>query len=191
VRIGVLGGSFDPIHMAHLIVAEAAAEELRLDQVRFIPAAEQPFKPQGHRASAADRVAMLELALQGHPKFFLDLREIERDGPSYTVDSLASLRRDFPEDELFLMVGADAALDLPGWRDASRIGELAQVVAMSRAGVAGPASPHVARSITVPSIGISSTSARQAVREGRSLRGLVPEAVAGYILTHELYGSDD
>ncbi len=126
MRIGVLGGSFDPIHIAHLIVAEAAAEQLRLDQVRFIPAAEQPFKPQGHHASAADRVAMLELALQGHPNFFLDLREVERGGPSYTVDSLASLRHDFPEDELFLMVGADAALDLPGWRDASRIGELAQ-----------------------------------------------------------------
>ncbi len=187
MRIGVLGGSFDPVHLAHLIVAEAAAEELRLDQLRFVPAAEQPFKPAGHHAAAVHRVAMLDLALRGHGTFVLDEREVRRGGQSYTIDTLRSLRLDLPDDELFLLIGADAARELPEWREASRIGELAQVVAMSRAGSSGPASPHIAQSITVPSLDISSTAARQAVREGRSLRNLVPDAVAEYIRNHKLY----
>ena len=187
----MLGGSFDPVHLAHLTVAEAAAAVLGLDQVRFIPAAEQPFKPRGHHASAVDRTAMLELALAGHPVLVLDLREIERGGVSYAIDTLASLRHDFPDDELFLMVGADAALELPRWRDSSRIGELAQVVALSRAGAVAPAAPHIAQSISVPSLDISSSAARQAVREGTSLGHLVPKAVAEYIRTQELYRSGD
>ncbi len=191
MRIGVLGGSFDPVHTAHLIVAEAAAEELRLDQVRFIPAAEQPFKPEGPHAAVAQRVAMLELALRGRERLVLDLREVERGGTSYTVETLASLRLDFPDDALVLLVGADAAREFPEWHEASRIGELAQVVAMSRAGSAGPASPHIAQSITVPSLDISSTVARQAVREGKPLRNLVPDAVAEYIRHHKLYRNDD
>ncbi len=191
MRIGVLGGSFDPVHLTHVTAAEAAAAGLGLDQVRFIPAAEQPFKPEGHHAFAVHRVAMLELALAGHADLVLDLREIERGGVSYTVDTLTSLRHDLPRDELFLLVGADAALELPRWRDSSRIGELAQVIALSRAGAVAPAAPHIAQSITVPSLDSSSSAARQAVREGTSLGHLVPKAVAEYIRTHELYCSGD
>jgi nicotinate-nucleotide adenylyltransferase len=191
VRIGVLGGSFDPVHLAHLTVAEAAAAGLGLAQVRFVPAAEQPFKPEGPHAAAQHRVAMLELALADRAEFVLDLREIERGGISHTVETLASLRHDFPGDELFLLVGADAALELPRWRDSSRIGEMAQVVAMSRAGAVAPAAPYIAQSITVPSLDISSSAARQAVREGTSLGHLVPESVAEYIRTHELYYGGD
>ncbi|MBW2279041.1 MAG: nicotinate-nicotinamide nucleotide adenylyltransferase, partial [Deltaproteobacteria bacterium] len=121
----------------------------------------------------------------------LDEREVERGGQSYTVDTLMSLRLDFPDDELFLMIGADAARELPEWREASRLGQLAQVVALSRVGSPGPASPHIAHSIAVPSLDISSTAARQAVREGRSLRNLVPDTVAEYIRHHKLYVSDD
>ena len=191
MRIGVLGGSFDPVHLAHLTVAEAAAGQLRLDQVRFVPAAEQPFKPEGHHASVGSRVAMLEAAVQDRATFVLDLREVERGGVSYTAETLAGLRHDFPTDELFLLVGADAARELPSWREASRIGELARIVALTRAGEAPPASPCIAQTITVPSLDISSTGVRCAVREGRSLRKLVPDAVAEYIRYHRLYDTDD
>ncbi len=173
------------------MVAEAAAARLGLDQVRFIPAAEQPFKPEGNHASAVHRVAMLELALGGRADLVLDLREIERGGVSYTVDTLISLRHDFPEDELFFLVGADAALELPKWRDSSRIGELAQVVAMTRAGAMAPAAPYIAQSIMVPHLDVSSSAARQAAREGTSLEHLVLKAVAEYIRTHQLYCSGD
>jgi nicotinate-nucleotide adenylyltransferase len=189
VRIGVLGGSFDPVHSAHVVVAEAALEQLGLDQVRFIPAAVQPFKPEGPAAAAAHRVAMLELALADYPALVLDGRELERGGISYTVETLDGLRRDFPGDELFLLVGADAVAEFSDWREASRIAELARVVAMSRAGSVPPASSLIALSITVPSLEISSTAARRAAGEGRPLRGLVPDAVAHYIRTHRLYGS--
>ena len=190
MRIGVFGGSFDPIHLAHLIVAGAAAEQLELDQVRFVPAAGQPFKPEGHAASAPDRVAMVELALRDDPRFVLDRREIERGGVSYTVDTLADLHHDLPNDELFLLVGADTARDLSRWHKVSTIGRLARIVAMSRAGSVPPDTPEIAQAITVPSVDISASAVRLAVRDGKSIRKLVPDAMDEYIRTHALYDNE-
>jgi nicotinate-nucleotide adenylyltransferase len=191
MRIGVLGGSFDPVHIAHLTVAEAAAAQLGLDEVRFVPTAIQPFKPEGPHADAEHRVAMLRLALNGRPGLVLDLREVERGGISYTVDTLTDLRREFPSDELFLLVGADTACDLPRWRDVDKLGELAQIVAMSRAGGPPPDLAAITNVLMVPSIDVSASAIRQAARHGKVVAEWVPASVAEYIRTHQVYHSED
>ena len=191
MRIGIFGGSFDPVHIAHLTVAEAAAEQLRLDQVRFVPTAIQPFKPEGHHADAEHRVAMLRLALNGHLGLVLDLREVERGGISYTVDTLTDVRREFPSDELFLLIGADTAHDLPRWRDLDMIGELAQIVVMSRAGGRPPNLAAITNVLTVPSIDVSASAIRQAARHGKAVVEWVPSSVAEYIQTHHVYHNAD
>ena len=187
MRIGVFGGSFDPIHIGHLLVAEATAEALELDQVRFVPAWEQPFKGGRHHASAEHRVAMLRLAIQGNPRFVLDLSEIERQGISYTVDTLVCLREQFPRDQLFLLVGADAARNLSSWREAARLPELASIVMLSRAGVRAPTQTLETRGVEVPAIDVSATAIRQAIREGRSIRYQVTAEVREYLVAHHLY----
>ena len=191
MRIGIFGGSFDPVHIAHLAVAEAAAEQLGLDEVRFVPTAIQPFKPEGHHADAEHRVAMLRLALNGRPGLVLDLREVERGGISYTVDTLTDLRREFPSDELFLLIGADTACDLPRWRDADKLGELVQIVAMSRVGGPPPSLAAITNVLTVPSIDVSASAIRQAARRGKVVAQWVPASVAEYIRTHQVYHSED
>jgi nicotinate-nucleotide adenylyltransferase len=187
VRIGVLGGSFDPVTRAHVLVAEAAADALRLDRVLLIPAARQPFKPEGPEADPDDRVAMLALAVADHARLAVDCREIERGGPSYTIETVENLRHDFPDDELFLLVGADVAREFGMWRDASRIGEFVQVVALTRAGEAPPDSPHISQTISVPPLDVSASGVREAVRQGRKFEDLVPPKVAEYIRGHKLY----
>jgi nicotinate-nucleotide adenylyltransferase len=189
MRLGVFGGSFDPVHVGHLIVAEAAADQLKLDRVLFVPALVQPFKVGQHSAPATDRVAMLELAIAGNPRFLLDHREIERDAPSYTVDTLRELGSEIPRDELFLLVGADTAWDLPRWHDAEVLSQFANLVVLSRPGYGIPDFAMIARSLDVPAISLSATHIRESVRRGDSLRYLVPDAVAEYIVSNCLYGS--
>jgi nicotinate-nucleotide adenylyltransferase len=187
VRIGIFGGSFDPVHVGHLLVAEACAETLSLDEVRFVPAWEQPFKGGRHHASATHRVAMLELALRGNPRFVLDLCEVERQGVSYTIDTLVCLQKRFPDDQLFLLIGADAARDLSSWRDAARLPTLANIVVLSRPGVPLPQQPLVTHNIEVPAIDVSATAIRQAIGEGRSIRYQVTTEVHDYLVAHRLY----
>lgn len=191
VKLGVFGGSFDPVHIGHLIVAEAAADALRLDSVLFIPAHTQPFKQGAHGAAPEDRVAMLRLALAGNPRFRLDTREIERGGVSYAVDTLRELAREFPKDELFLMVGADAARDLTKWREASEIANLASIVILSRPGASRISTGIPTTRLTVPAIDLSATQVRKAVRQGRSVRYWVPQAVQEYIESHGLYADQE
>ncbi len=187
VRRGVFGGSFDPVHNGHLIVAEAAADRLGLDEVRFVPAARQPFKTSHPQTDSVHRVAMLRGALEGNSRFVPDLREIERGGVSYTVDTLEALRAGFPGDELFLLVGADAARDFAEWRAAERLPTLAALVVLTRPGGAKELPDGFAQRIEVPAIDISATEIRRSVREGRSIRYLVPEVVRDYIADHGLY----
>lgn len=187
MQIGVFGGSFDPVHLGHLIVAQAVAEALDLDRVRFVPAGHQPLKAPDCLAGSADRVEMLRLGLAGNPRFVIDEREIKRSGQSYTVDTLLSLRDDFPRDRLFLMIGADAANELSSWHDVGRLPELASVVVLTRPGAPTPSHPAIAKVVEVPAIGISATAIRQAVQQGRSIRYLVPDAVREYIGAHRLY----
>jgi nicotinate-nucleotide adenylyltransferase len=187
VRLGIFGGSFDPIHIGHLIVAEAAADALRLDRVQFIPAHKQPFKTGSHFASPQDRAAMLRTVLAGNPRFGLDLREIKRGGDSYTADTLRDLRHELPNDELFLLIGADAARELGKWHDAEDLARLAEVVVLSRPGQQVSDCGIPCSFIEVPAIGVSASLVREAVRRGTSIRYLVPSAVAEYIESHSLY----
>ena len=187
MRIGVFGGSFDPIHIGHLAVAAAATEQLELALVHFMPAGQQPFKLTGHAAGPEDRAVMVGLAIRDEPRFVLDRRELDRKGPSYTIDSLRELRDEFPSDELCFLVGADAVHDLPAWKEATRLVDLATIVAFARPGASLPESDLVSRTIQVPAVDVSATQVRDLAMAGRSIRGLVPELVAEYIEQHSLY----
>jgi nicotinate-nucleotide adenylyltransferase len=185
--IGLLGGSFDPIHHGHLLVAQAAYEALKLRELRFVPAREQPFKQGRHAAPAADRARMVAAAIAGAPGFRLERIELERDGPSYTVDTLRTLKAREPGASFTLLVGADAVRDLPAWREATAIPALARVVAFARGGESQVASDLVAEWIRVPALELSATAIRERVRQGRSIRYWVPDSVASHIAAHGLY----
>ena len=195
MRIGVLGGSFDPIHNAHLIVARLACEQLRLDRILFVVASAQPFKSGSHGAPATERLRMVELAVAGIPDFVADRRELDRDGPSYTVDTLRALASEHPTAELFLVMGADVAARMAGWREPEEIRRIARLAVCQRggSGVAGvvqlPSGETVPpdRTITVPAMDISSTAIRSRASEGHSLHGWVPRQVADYIVATRLY----
>ena len=184
---GILGGSFDPIHHGHLIAAERAAEALGLDVVLFVPCARQPLKPQAPVASAGHRAAMLRLAIEGHPRFALDLCELERPGPSYTVDTLRDLRRRRDGERLVLILGVDAAADLPRWRMADEVARLAEVAVLTRPGAPEVTSAFVRHVVATPAIEISASDVRARCLTGKGIRYLVPDAVAAYIGKHKLY----
>jgi nicotinate-nucleotide adenylyltransferase len=185
--IGLFGGSFDPVHHGHLIVGQVAREKLGLELIRFVLAREQPFKRGRHQSSPDHRASMLSLAIRNTPGFAVETAELNRPGPSYTVDTLNELRQRAPKTELILLLGADAAAELPTWHEARRIPELARVVVFARPGTAIPASPWISERIEVPAVDISATEIRNRVRQGRPIRYWVPEAVAEYIATHRLY----
>jgi nicotinate-nucleotide adenylyltransferase len=197
--LGVFGGTFDPIHLAHLAVAQEAAEALGLERVAFVPAGEPPHKPGRQITSGEQRLAMLELAIAGNTRFTIDRAELDRAGPSYTVDTLeamAAARAD-GGDGLVLVLSAEAFLGLMSWRQPRRILELARVVVAPRDGYpdAGPAFleanvPDLADRATFldsPRLRLSASELRMRAEAGRSLRYLVPDAVAAYIGDHALY----
>jgi nicotinate-nucleotide adenylyltransferase len=196
VRIGVFGGSFDPVHLGHLILAEQCREQGRLDQVWFLPAARPPHKLEQELTPFAQRVEMLHLAIAGQPAFRVEELEKDRPGPGYTAVTLEDLHRLHPEHRWFLVVGGDALRDLPGWYQPERIVALADLLVMPRPGAAMPpieelraklgASVRV-QIVDVPLIGISSTNVRQRIREGRSVRYLVPRAVEAYLWAKRLF----
>lgn len=186
--VGLFGGSFDPVHHGHLIVARAVQEALGLELVRFVPAREQPFKRGTHGAPPEHRARMLELAIAGEPGWEIDRLELERPGPSYTVDTLRVMHEREPGVELALLVGADAAREFPQWREAGAVAALATLVVFGREGEPPPAGlPSGARQVTVPRVDISATALRARVAAGRSIRYFVPDAVAGWVATHRLY----
>lgn len=154
-----------------------------------MPARQQPFKAGYHAAQAGHRAAMLRLAVEENPRFELDLRELERAGPSYTIDSLRELRHEHVGDELCFLVGADTVRDLPSWRDADELPQLAEFVALTRPGVEVRPDAIVSRVVDVPAVGISATHVRDAVKRGQSIRYLVPPGVADYIVRNGLYRS--
>jgi nicotinate-nucleotide adenylyltransferase len=185
--IGLFGGSFDPIHHGHLIVARVAAESLGLDELRFVPAREQPFKRGRHAAPAADRAAMLELAVAGAPGFAVERAELKRPGPSYSVDTLEALLAREPESAFTLLLGADAASELEAWHRAAELPRLARIAVFARPGTPIPTSPLIAATVEVPAVEISATEIRRRVRLGRPIRYWVPDAVAEYVARHRLY----
>lgn len=196
-RIGLYGGSFDPIHVGHLAVAEDARVALGLSRVLVVPAARQPLKPLGQGAPAADRLAMVRLACADNPAFVADPVELERPPPSYTIDTVEALRTRFDEQvELWLILGADAARDLPQWHRAAELLALVQLAVVERPGVrvdfpalesALPALRGRYRRVEGPGLDISSTVLRRRVAEGRPIRYQTPDPVRAYIETNKLY----
>lgn len=183
----LFGGSFDPVHVAHLIVAEAAAEELGAT-VRFLPAREQPFKRAAHRASAEQRAEMLDLAVAGNPRLKVERIELELPTPSYTVRTLRALAdREGGGNRFTLLLGADAARDLAAWWEVEALPGLADIVVFARPGSTVLRHPLISRVIPVPVIDLSATQVRERVKQGRSIRYLVPDPVGEYIATHGLY----
>ena len=185
VRIGLFGGSFDPVHHGHLLTARALLESGQVDQLRLVPAGEQPFKAGQHWASAADRAAMVALSLDREPGLVVERLEVERAGPSYTVDTVRALRAVLPGAELTVFVGSDAAADLPQWKEVDTLRALARIVVFRRPGASSP--PAGLEVAEVPQLDISSTDIRTRILAGRSIRYLVPECVAEYIASHRLY----
>ena len=186
---GLLGGSFDPVHLGHLIAADRAAEALGLGRVLFIPCARQPLKANGPVASGAHRQAMLERAIAGHTGFAVDALELARPGPepSYTVDTLRALRARCPEERFVLLLGADAAVDLPRWRAVEEVARLAEVAVLTRPGAPEVASGLVRHVVATPAIEISASDIRARCLAGKSIRFLVPDGVADYIEQNGLY----
>jgi nicotinate-nucleotide adenylyltransferase len=189
VRIGLLGGSFDPPHVGHLLAASDAFEALALDRLIFVPAATQPLKAGRANATPAHRLAMTQLLAGSDARFGVSSIEIDRGGLSYTVDTLTSLGAQWPAAELFLLVGADVPRSFPSWREPERIAGLATIVVMQRGNGSADvaAMPAPPRLLATRRIDLSSTEIRQRVREGKSIRGFVPDAVAEFIAAERLY----
>ena len=185
MRLGVLGGTFDPVHIGHLVLGEAAREQLSLDSVLFVPAGMQWRKSGREIAPADHRVAMVELAVADNPAFEVSTVEVERPGPSYTADTLEELA-ETPDAQLFLILGKDAYGDLPNWVRPERIRELATLAVAARNGEGVTVEPPAVR-LEMPEIGISATAIRERVAAGRSIRYMVPAAVEAYIRKHGLY----
>lgn len=192
-RIGVLGGTFDPIHHGHLAAASEVCSALRLDQVLIVPTATQPFKQDSVSASQEHRVAMCRKAVYKDARFEVSTVDVDRGGVTYTIDTLRDLAALNPGAELFFITGADSLARLADWKDTDQLGELAQFVGVTRAGHSLPQLDAVHQFVEVPSLAISSTDIRRRVRAGAPLRYLVPTSVVDYIAKHELYlgGLDD
>jgi nicotinate-nucleotide adenylyltransferase len=189
MRVGVFGGSFDPVHLAHLILAEQCREQAELDQVWFIPAPRPPHKRDGTWASFEDRVAMLRLAIAEHPAFAIDTCETDRAGLSYTFETLRTLQARHPSNQYYLIVGSDSVRDLATWREPQIIAELATLLILERPGsalVVPPAYFQFMR-ITAPLLDISSSDIRLRRQAGKSVRYLVPDQVQAYMAERGLY----
>jgi len=188
-RIGLFGGSFDPVHLGHLLVAQAAREELQLERLFFVPAAQSPFKPASQPSPADQRLRLLRLALAGQDWCEIDEQEVKRGGLSYTIDTVRDYARRFDHAELFYLIGADHVSQLPKWREAMELTRLIQFVVISRPGqpeVRLPDSFHGRRLKGFP-LAISSSEIRARVKAGLPLEPLVPPAVAEAIRNNGLY----
>lgn len=186
-RVGILGGTFDPVHNGHLQIAASALTELALDRILFIPNSQSPVKSARPSAPYSDRLAMLQLAVAGQPRCVVSEIEGRRGGISYTVDTLRELRGTFPDAELHLIVGADALTEFHRWREHEEILALSRLAYVDRPGSAPPAPEYQARRITMPPHDISSSEIRHRVRGGLPVDHLVPVEVARYIADHSLY----
>lgn len=195
-RIGVFGGTFDPVHLAHLVLAERAREDLVLDRLLLIPNARPPHKPSGETTPGKDRLEMLELAAAGNDRLSPSDREIRRGGVSFTVETLRELAGEFPGEVLVLVLGEDALADLPSWREPEQIVRLAELAVARRTSEKGarfkaseerlPAGARIRR-VEMPLLEISSSEIRARVARGKSIRYLVPAAVEAYIHSRGLY----
>jgi len=198
VRIGILGGTFNPPHLGHLVCGQEAYRELELDRVMLIPARIPPHKSVEEEPGAEHRLELCRLAVRDDDRFEVSALELERDGPSYTVDTLQMLTAHAPNTDFFLIVGGDIAAGLPQWREPERVLELATLAVAKRRGTArGTVERSLdslrggerARFFAMPRIGISSTMIRRRVRAGQPIRYFVPDRVEDHIRRHDLYAA--
>jgi len=198
MKLGVLGGTFDPIHNGHLAVADEVRKRLELDEILFVPAGQPWLKAGKPLTEAEHRMEMVRLAIADRPYYKLSTMEIDREGPSYTVDTMSELKNQrADEDELFFILGWDSLAELPEWREPERIIRLCQLVAVPRPGYPRPdlkvlesSIPGLNERVTVldkPTVDISASDIRERVGKGLSISGLVPDAVARYIRENGLY----
>lgn len=198
MKLGILGGTFDPVHYGHLLMAEQCREQCALDTFWFLPAGNPPHKRGVPITDGPIRAEMLRLAIAGHPQFAVSRMEIERPGTTYTWQTLQQLRDSDPDRELFFIIGADSLADLPTWRKPERIAALSTIVTVNRGDHPLPdmkplkenLGKEIAESIrfvTMPGIDLSSTDIRRRVRDGRSIRYMTPRAVETYIKDRALY----
>lgn len=200
MRLGIFGGTFDPVHYGHLLLAETCREQCQLDEVWFMPAAVPPHKQERALSPAKDRVEMLRLAITGQEAFSVSTLEIDAGGVSYTVSTLEAVRAAKSEAKLYFPMGADSLRDLPTWREPRRICELAIPIIVRRAGAPEPEYSYLAGlatperlaemkrfQIAMPVIELSSTDIRTRVAAGQSIRYRTPRAVEKYIATHGLF----
>ena len=189
LKLGLFGGSFDPVHLGHLLVAQAAREELGLDRLFFIPAAQSPFKPEARPAAGVERLRLLRLALAGQTWCEVDGQEVQRGGVSYTVDTVRDYARRFAGAEIFYLIGADNIAKLPLWREAAELARLAEFVVIPRPGQAEvlfPAS-FCGRWLKGFPLGVSSSQIRARIKAGLPVDHLVPAAVAEALQNNPLY----
>lgn len=189
-RIGVMGGTFDPIHNGHLVAASEVAEKFDLDLVIFVPSG-NPWHKRA-TASAEDRYLMSVIATAANPMFAVSRLDIDRNGTTYTIDTLTDLHKQYPQAKLFFITGADALADLSSWKDTSHLTELAHFVGVSRPGhplAISEFSPDDVSLLEIPALAISSTDCRKRVSEGMPIWYLVPDGVVQYIAKNNLYRS--
>jgi nicotinate-nucleotide adenylyltransferase len=198
MRLGIFGGSFDPVHNGHLALARACQQQIGLDEVWFMPTAVQPLKAHGPHAPDINRVEMLRLATSHEPAWRVCTLEVERGGRSYTVDTLRQLHEELPETDLFFLMGADALRDVAQWKEPREIFRLATPLVVHRPGEAQPdltalaalctkaAQPQI---VNMPVVDVSSTEIRRRVAAGESIESLTPAEVSEYIEAHKLYTS--
>jgi len=198
LRVGILGGAFNPPHIGHLVCAQEALVQLELDRVVFVPVGEAPHRELEDDPGAEARLEMVELAIDGDERFSTSRIEIEREGPSYTVDTLEQLRAEAPGEELFLILGGDQAAALAAWHEPEQVLERATVAVLERLSWGRNAigikigrlrGAEAVRYLDMPLMQVSSSMVRRRVRKGLPIRYLVPDGVASYIEANDLYGA--
>jgi nicotinate-nucleotide adenylyltransferase len=195
-RLGILGGTFDPPHIAHLVMADQAREQLKLARVFFVPAGQPPHKLGRALSPVEHRVAMTQLAIAGDERFVISRTDVDRPGPHYTADMLTLMRAEYPGDELYLLIGSDSLRDLKIWREPARVVAQARLAVISRPGAEPDwhtleaSLPEISARVDwvdAPRLDISSTDIQRRVRAGLAIRYLVPMPVERYIIEHGLY----
>ena len=184
-RVGVMGGTFDPIHFGHLLAANEAAAQLQLDEVVFIPAGDPWQKSDRELAPAHDRLAMVEKAISGNPLFSLSKIEVERTGPTYAVDTLTELNS--PDNQVFFIMGADVFAKIDTWHQAEVVRELAHFIVCTRPGHQTEIVDPNATAIEIPQLDISSTMLRERIAKNEPIRYLTPDSVVDYVSANNLY----
>ncbi len=195
MKLGIYGGTFDPVHLGHLILAESVREQLALDEVWFVPAFQNPHKQEKETTPPKSRLEMLRFAISGNPQFRLCELEIKRKGPSFTFETLQTIQQEHPDAEKYLLIGADSLTDFPNWREPETILSLANLVAVNRGRSQAMIPPQLDSSrialLEMPAIDISATQIRQRCADGKSIRYLTPRSVELYIEANQLYAGSE